>query len=187
MKLIDIANKIDKSKKNESHINITDFDSEFNINLDCYIEQDRLKAYYIGNWYCTDSYVGWRMYFLDNEPVAISFQQGRTFDEEFEWFNKDKALKVRDYLLSLMLRGNDDLNFTTCDLSDDIGEGFSIEFNSQILNPDKATYQGNPIKIIERIRETPDYGLDSLLKVQLLNGEEIIINVKDIKFKFNLV
>lgn len=108
MKLIDIANKIDKSKKNESHINITDFDSEFNINLDYYIEQDRLKAYYIGNWYCTDSYVGCRMYFFDDEPVAISFQQGRKFDEEFRWFSKDNALKVRDYLLSLMPRGNDD-------------------------------------------------------------------------------
>lgn len=187
MKLIDIANKIDKSKKNESHINITDFDSEFNINLDYYIEQDRLKAYYIGNWYCTDSYVGCRMYFFDDEPVAISFQQGRKFDEEFSWFSKDNALKVRDYLLSLMPRGNDDLDFTICDLGNDIGEGYSIEFNSQILNSDKATYKGDPIKIIERIRETPDYGLGSLLKVQLLNSEEIIINVKDIEFKFNLV
>jgi hypothetical protein len=50
----------------------------------------------------------------------------------------------------------------------------------------KATYKGEPIKILERVRETPDHGVDHMLKVELLDGKETVIDLKDIKFKFNL-
>jgi hypothetical protein len=186
MKLIEIANRIDKSSRNEDWVDITKFDTEFNCTFE-YIEQNRLKCYHIGNWLCTDSWVGRRMYFLDDEPVAISTQIGRKYDQEFEWFSEEKALKVRDYLLSLMKENEEDLQLKFCDINDDIGDSFKIEFNCQILNPDKAIYKGKPIKILERIKETPDYGIDKKLKVKLSSGEETILNIKDIDFKFNII
>ena len=187
MKLIEIANKIDKSERNKSYVDLEDLINEFNLDFNLYyVDQDRLKSYYICNWLCTDSWVGWRMYFLDDEPVAVSSQVGRKYGEEFEWFSKEIALKVRDYLISLNQKSDDELNLRLCNIDDDIGNSFKIGFSGQILNPDKATYNGELIKILERIKETPDYGIDKNLKVRLSNGEEIIINVKDIDFKFNL-
>jgi len=109
MKLIDIANKIDKSERNESYVNTDQFSSEFNYEFD-WVKQDRLKAYWIGNWYCTDSYVGYRMYFLDDEPVAFSIQKGRKWSEKFNWISKELALKVREYLISIMPKREDELN-----------------------------------------------------------------------------
>jgi hypothetical protein len=131
MKLIDIVQKIDKSQGNESYVDVTDFNCELDLNLD-YTKQDRLKAYFIGNWLCTDSWVGFRMYFLDDEPVAVSSQMGRKSDEEFKWFSKNVALKVRDYLLSLVKENNDDLNLTICDLNDEYGDCYTVEFKGNI-------------------------------------------------------
>ena len=186
MKLIDIANKIDKSKKNESQVDTMEFSSELNYEFD-YVSQDRLKAYWIGNWYCTDSYVGHRMYFLDDEPVAVSTQTGRKSNETFKWFSKELTLKVKDYLISLMSK-DDELNIMVCDINRDIGDSFKISFNGEILNPKNATYNGGEsIEILERIKDTPDWGIDEMLKVRLNSGEEKVLNVRDLDFKFNLI
>ena len=98
MKIIEIANKIDKSKKNEEFVETDQFSDEFGYEFD-WVEQDRLKSYWIGNWYCTDSYVGFKMYFLNDVPVAVSSQSGRKSEEKFEWFSEELALRVRDYLI----------------------------------------------------------------------------------------
>jgi len=186
MKLIDIANKIDKSERNESYVNTDQFSSEFNYEFD-WVKQDRLKAYWIGNWYCTDSYVGYRMYFLDDEPVAFSIQKGRKWSEKFNWISKELALKVREYLISIMPKREDELNIKICDINEDIGDSYKIEFNSQILNPDNAMLYGESIKILERIKETPDWGIDKMLKIRLSNGKEEIVDIKELDFKYHLV
>ena len=185
MKLIDIAKRIDKSKGNESSVDTMEFSSEFNYDFE-YVNQDRLKAYWIGNWYCTDSYVGYRMYFLDDEPVAVSSQIGRKYDEIFEWFSKELALKVRDYLIFIMPNSAEEFNFKLCDINEDLGDSYKISFNSEILNPERATYNGESIKILERIKENPDWGIDQQLKVELPDTEQKIIDIKEIDFKFNL-
>ena len=186
MKLIDIVKRIDKSKGNESYIDIVELGEE--LNVECgYVEQDKVKAYWIGNWYCTDSYVGYRMYFLDDEPVAVSSQIGRKYDETFEWFSKELALKVRDYLISIMSDITEEISLKLCNINDDIGDSYKISFNSEILNPEKATYNGEPIKILERIKENPDWGIDQQLKIELPDNEQKIIDINEIDFKFNLI
>jgi len=160
MKLIDIANRIDKSPKNESQVDTMEFSSELNYEFD-YVNQDRLKAYWIANWYCTDSYVGYRMYFLDDEPVAVSLQPGRKSNETFEWFSKEMALRVRDYLISLM--------------------------SDEILNPERAIYNDESIGILEEIKDANNWGIGTKLRIKLLSGEEKVVDIKEIDFQFNLV
>ena len=185
MKLIDIASKIDKSKKNESFVDTTDFSLELGYEFD-WVEQNRFKAYWIGNWYCTDSYVGYRIYFLDDEPVAFSIQEGRKCRKNFKWFSKELALKVRNYLISIIPKREEDINFNLCDINEDVGDSYKIQFNSQILNPDNAMFNGQPIKILERIKNTPDYGIDTMLKIKLFDGEEKIVNIRELDFKYHL-
>jgi len=185
MKLIDIANRIDKSPKNESQVDTMEFSSELNYEFD-YVNQDRLKAYWIANWYCTDSYVGYRMYFLDDEPVAVSLQPGRKSNETFEWFSKEMALRVRDYLISLMSDDNE-LNIKLCDINDDIGDSFKISFNGEILNPERAIYNDESIGILEEIKDANNWGIGTKLRIKLLSGEEKVVDIKEIDFQFNLV
>jgi len=184
MKIIEIANKIDKSKKNEEFVETDQFSDEFGYEFD-WVEQDRLKSYWIGNWYCTDSYVGFKMYFLNDVPVAVSSQSGRKSEEKFEWFSEELALRVRDYLISIMPQRK--LNFKLCNINEDVGDSYKIQFNSQILNPENVMFNGQPVKILERIKNTPDYGIDTMLRIKLFDGEEKIVNIRELDFKYHLL
>ena len=186
MKLIEIANKIDKSKNNECYIDITEISAELGLSFYQYVDQDRLKAYYLGPWYCTDSWVGSRLYFFDDEFVAYSFQSGRKNNEEFQWVSKKAVNKVKDFILSLMQQ-EDDCRVSFCDVNEDIGDSYKIGFNTQVLNWSKGRYQGNSFDMIERIKEKPDYGIDKEVRIRLHStGEEMIVNIKDIDFLYRL-
>lgn len=186
MKLIDIANKIDKTKLNEDFINVIDFSEEFNYDFysGSYIEQDRLKCYWVENWICTDTLVGTKMYFLDNEPVAVSMRQARKCDEKFKWFSKDLALKVKNYLISLMKEEEKEIDFEICDLNEDIGEdSYKIYYSSQLDFNKKAMLKGEDIEIIERV----NHGyLSNELKIKTHNGEIKVVNIEELDFKFHL-
>jgi len=184
MKLIDISKRIDKSKNNEDYVDSETISNEFNLDL-YYVKQDKLKSYWIGNWCCTDTWVGYKMYFLDDEHVAVSSQATRKSDENIEWFSKELALKIRDYLLSLMIK--EDEKFTIGDINEDIGEGYKINFNEQIINRDKAEFNGEQVKILEYIKETPNWGIDTKLKIELTNGEIREVEVEELDFRFNIV
>lgn len=185
MKLIDVINNIDKSKQNESRVDTYDLGRELNVDIE-WVNQDRLKSYWIGNWCCTDSYVGCRVYFLDDEPVAVSSQLGRKCDETFEWISKEAALKVREYLFSLIVEEEYEFIGPLCDLNEDVEEGYKIHYNSNIINKDMATLNGEDVFILERIKETPDYGIDRKLRLKLPSGNEKVVNILDLDFKYHL-
>ncbi|MGV4321254.1 hypothetical protein [Bacillus mojavensis] len=183
MKLIDIVNKIDKSTQNEDEVNTESIGYELGLDNVPYADQDRIKCYWIGNWYCTDSYVGYRAYFIDNEPVAISTQLGRKCEENFHWFNLELATKVREYLMSLTLEK--ELNISICDVNEDIGDSYNIEFNAQILNSDRVKLNNEKVEILEKIKHTP-YGTDTKIRIKLPDGKEKNVDVGDLRFGFHV-
>lgn len=182
----EIAQKIDKSNANKCY-NVLDavcpelevYDNFF----DC-VEQTRLTAYWIGAWYDTEGWCGHRLYFLDDEPVAYSFQSDIGYTEQFHWFGRENALKVRDYLLSLLPAK--EVKVTTVGVEEEFGNGFHVPFSSQVLDWSKARYHGVPLKSIERIKGKPDYGIDTELKISLPTAEEKVISVRDLEFQFHL-
>ncbi len=181
MKLIDIARNIDKSPQNEFDVDFDVFSNDLNLNCYGWYEQDRLKGYWLGDWCCTDTAVGSRLYFFDDEPVAYSFQSGRKNDENLYWFSEEAAQKVRGFILSL-----EELHIRVCDVNEDIGDSYKIEFNTQVMDWSMARYNGQPIEFIERIRETPDYGIDTKSKIRVLStGEELVVDIKDLDFLYH--
>ena len=183
MKIIDIANRIDKSKQNEDWVDIEELGNELNVDAS-YEEQDRITCYWVGNWHCTDAHVGYRMYFLDDEPVAFSIQKGRKSDEKFHWFSQELATKVREYLLSLISDQNE-FHVDICDINQDIGETYKIEFNSQIINSDRVKLDNEKVEIIERVKNKP-YGIDDEVKIRLSNGEEKHVEILDLDFGYHV-
>jgi hypothetical protein len=136
MKLRDIINNVDKS--NPDWVNYDTISNEFDIYgvwFDGDSDDDPLKSYYAIKWLCTDSWVGMRVYFLHDEPVCISTQQGRKSDEEFEWLSVEAKDKTRDYLRSLVDEDNEDrcTILTEEDLEKDYEEGYKIGYTGQLL------------------------------------------------------
>ena len=186
MKLIEIANKIDRTEKNESYINMNRIGEVLNLEL-YYAKQNRLKAYWVGGWCCTDTWVGYRMYFLDGQPVCYSEQRGRKCDEKFFWFSRELALKTRDYLLSLMEKDEDFLKFDIVDINKDIEDGYYLDFNDQVIFKNRATLNGEKVEILEYIEDEKWKYVCEKCRVQFMNGEEEIVGMNELKFKYNLI
>lgn len=188
MKLIDAINKIDKSHSNKNWVDIEALAWNLDIQLNRYVEtQDRVKCYWLGNWYCTDSYVGYAIYFFDDEPVALSVQQGRKCDEVITWFSTELALKVKEYILSLMLEEEEEFRVELADINQEIGEGYKVGFNAQLMNHHKPMLNGKPVKILKQLKDTPDYGIGQRLIVELSDGNEGEVQIDSLDFKYHII
>lgn len=182
MKLIDIANTIDKSKKNEDWIDLYELGREFDLDVP-YTDQERLKSYWFGNWYCTDTIVGYKMYFFDDKPVAFSYQKGRKWDEELSWFSENAANDVKAYLVTLLEAKDDELNISLVDINKEIGDSYKIEFNAQLLGTKPAKLNGVPVEITKKYNDHP-YRIDTQVTIKRPTGEEQDVSIRDLDFSF---
>lgn len=82
---------------------------------------DRMIAYPINTWVCTDTRVGVYAYFFDLRLVAVSFQQGRKWPVEFHWISVGEAVPVRDFILSL---SEPEYNYVLIDLNTKVDDIF---------------------------------------------------------------
>lgn len=62
----------------------------------------RLKAYPIRTWLCTDTTVGLYAIWMDGVPVGCSWQSCRKANVGYSWINAEAATLVRDMLLSMI-------------------------------------------------------------------------------------
>jgi len=190
MKLIDALKNINKSKEFQTWISSNFMENEFDIDVynspydeENWENQERLTCYYLFNWFCTDSEVGYRVYFFDDKPVAISSQQGRKWREEVEWVSKECFDKVKDYVLSFVTERNYNITLIE-DLEAEIGEGYRIEFYEQLFKHhfDNVVYNNERVKIVDfkeeygqQINNNP-YERDTV-QIEYENGEKELVNL----------
>lgn len=185
MRIIDIVNRVDKSKRNASWVDVTELGNDLNVDgLDHY-DQERIKSYYLTDWMCTDTVVGARVYFFDDVPCCISMQDGRKSDEHFSWFSKEIATKVRMYLFSLLMEESDNLNIDITDPNEEYEPIFKIDYNSQIWNRKEAIYNRENVKIVKHIKKC-QYGIDKELIIQFANGDQKNVQIEELDFYFNI-
>ncbi len=184
--LKEIINSIDfEDKKIQTSPDWEDLAAYFNIYDLGWSNDERLKAYHIKTWLCTDSWVGWNAYFLDNEFVCVSSQNARKSDTEFDFISKEIGLKVYEYLLSL-IRAENEPTIDILDLDAEIPERFKIEYNSQILHK-SAWYVGQKVKIK---RTSYPHGQDSnkyfhTVEIEMPNESTIEVDCRELEFEYN--
>lgn len=189
MKLREIIEKLDKSEKNSSWIDINELaNSEFDIFSWVSKEPDKLKAYYFLKWYCTDSYVGGRVYFLDDKPIAITWQGGRKASQDFQWISKEVFKETRDYILTLTEEDIKIENIDLVDLDTEYNDGYPVEYSSQLLT-NKLIYKstGEYIDVIEKydgMDKIKDWGN---VKVQFKSGTNSLISMKEILVPYEVI
>jgi hypothetical protein len=155
------------------------------VDYDKLYKNERLKCYFIKKWYCTDTYVGLRAYFLDNELICFSNQAGRKMDEEFHFISIDFANKMKIFLETFSIENI----FSNIELIDDgtldeiIKGTFKIKYNSQILH-EEAYYGDKKVKIIKTNFpfNSEHYFHGVLIEV---DNKQIMVNCKDLNFEFN--
>jgi hypothetical protein len=163
MKLEYIIENIDKSQSGD--VDVGSIAEELGIHE--YIpwdESGRLKSYFYAKWYCTDTYVGGRVYFLDDVPVALSWQSARKSTEVFRWLDKKSAYDYVDSLREKPELQNDDL-----DLSEEIGVGFKICYGSQLLTKE-IIYKNELCKIVRTWRKHDE--IDNWGNVEIIHNNK---------------
>ena len=84
-----------------------------------------LKAYWSLNWVCTDTGVGLRFYFLNDEFIGASFQPARKSDEEFQWVSQEAFDKCKEYILGVYinhLKKNDQRVVNIINMNEDVSD-----------------------------------------------------------------
>lgn len=189
MKVKDLLQNVNKAKEFEDEVYISDFaEKVFEIyDTHHWDSQTRLTSYYFGSWHCTDTMVGFKVYFFDDEPVAISSQLGRKQTENFEWISKETYKKVKDHILSYreVQEGEPKL----IDLEAEISETYKIEFYGQMYDSHKnnAIYDNSSVRIIDNKKSFNDgvYHPETVL-IETEFGEREWVEPKLLSFPYNL-
>lgn len=89
-------------------------------NFDCWSEDfgKRMRMYSVYSWVCTDTVVGMFVYFLDNQPVAVSTQTARKSDREVKFLSKEGYLFVKEVVATFM--NEEQENATYAGVNDEI-------------------------------------------------------------------
>jgi hypothetical protein len=119
MNLKDAIANVNKDPSNDGWASPSLVADALGLSLYYYNNSDRLKKYWINHWLCTDTYVGLAVYFLDDEPIGVSYQSGRKYPEEFEWLSQEAVDKTFSFLVTLFIQ---DDNIIFADLEKDIAE-----------------------------------------------------------------
>lgn len=77
-----------------------------------------------------------------------------------------------------------ELNISICDINEDIGDSYKIEFNSQIINFDRVKLNNEKVQILEKIKNTTEP--DTEVKIKLPNGAEKHVDISDLDFDFHI-
>ena len=184
MTLQEIIDNIDKSNK-DSYVNLEEIAREFNIHE--YVDGDdsRISSYYYAKWLCTDSWVGGRVYFLDDKPICVSWQSGRKSYEDFEWISQEAFNITHQYILTL-ISPNIPIP-AIADLTQELGVGFHVEYGSQLLHGNviyKST--GTIVKVTKKFNDMSDVKMWNYIEVQFPDGEIKEVSMSDILAPFDL-
>lgn len=149
----------------------------------------RLKSVFIQVWYCTDTYVGLRAYFLDDVFIATSWQPNRKSDEEFTFTSIEAARMLKDYLFSLLEETSEiDINvFKEDDLDEEFEDTFTVEYNSQILH-NKVYYEGEEAEVLQCQYPWSDKEkYFHTVKIKTADNKTKEVNCKSLKLKYNAI
>lgn len=187
MKLSEIIEKIDKSKENSLDVDVQDFNRYLNLDLPYLFKEDieHLKAYFIIKWYCTDSWVGIWVYFLNDKSVAIGSQFGRKSDVEIHFINNESTLELRKYLLSFVEDEFSIEKTRLVDIDEEWGNSYTIDYSSQLLT-DTGFYKDQPVTVVKKYRDYKDIDKWSTVDVKLPNDEIVNISMDEFAIPFSI-
>lgn len=189
MKIKDLIYNVKKSDLNKDWVDPEVFQHDLRFDNPSFNYEkvaERMTCYFAGSWYCTDSAVGTRVYFLDDQPVALSFQSGRKSDENIYFTSKETAVKVREFLLSCIENADED-PYEYCgylNLDDDIGDGYHINYTKQITNISLASGILFGDKEVKYVGDGDPKDYISQKCVIKTEGREKTVDIDKLKFKW---
>lgn len=187
MKMRDLIKVVERNEQNSTSADIDEFCRELDLNhypgwnkeFD-----DKVKGYWLIKWLCTDTWVGYVVYFMDNEPVAVSVQTARKSGTQYEFVSLEAATKVRAFILECL--GEGEFTPSLMDLDEETDLEYTVSYSSQLL-VDKGMYGGRVVKVVSVCHrwDDPDLQMDELF-VSYADEPESIMKINTSDFKIPL-
>jgi len=188
MKISELLAKINKSDKNSNWVHLDEISNELGLNLYITEKNTELKSYWLWKKYDTDSYVGLEAFFLKDEFVLLTMQNGRKSDTNYEWASKELKNKVINYIISLEDTTEDEDNSEYVDFDEELGNGVSVSYSSQLLT-NNVIYKktGEMVNITDSWANEKDCKKWSLVEITFESGDTKIVKLdNDITIPFCL-
>ena len=144
-----------------------------------------LSTNHLKQWYCTDTWVGIDVIYLNNHPVAVTNQIGRKWDVNIYFLSEEAKNSVKDYLISLY--NNQEEGYvdylTEDDLNEEMGDYFKIEYAPQVLYK-TAWLNGEQVEITQKPRNLNNNFNLHTVAIKHKDGVEEWIDVRELDFEY---
>ena len=149
-----------------------------------YDDHVNLTTNHLKQWYCTDTWVGINVIYLNNHPVAVTNQIGRKCDVNIYFLSEESKNLVKEYLLSLYSGQQDYSEYLTeDDLNEEMGDYFKIEYSSQVLYK-TAWLNGEQVEITQKPRNLNDNINFHTVAIKHKDGVEEWVDVRELDFEY---
>ena len=181
--LVDKASQLPKKE-----YNLWDEDLLSAVGLDIYYhnydDPVNLTTNHLKQWYCTDTWVGIDVIYLNNSPVAVTNQVGGKMDVNIYFLSEEAKNSVKDYLISLYNNQQDCADYLTeDDLNEEMGDYFKIEYSSQVLYK-TAWLNGEQVEITQKPRNLNNKINLHTVAIKHKDGVEKWIDVRELDFEY---
>ena len=181
--LIEKASQLPKQE-----YNLWDEDLLSAVGLDIYYhnydDPVNLTTNHLKQWYCTDTWVGIDVIYLNNSPVAVTNQVGRKMNVNIYFLSEEAKNSVKDYLISLYNNQQDCAEYLTEDgLNEEMGDYFKIEYSSQVLYK-TAWLNGEQVEITQKPRNLNNKINLHTVAIKHKDGVEKWIDVRELDFEY---
>jgi hypothetical protein len=183
MRLKEVLEKVDRSQANTYSACISEFCDALGItDILGWSEEfsKRVKKHYLIKWYCTGTWVGVCVYYMDGIPVAISTQTARKSDVDYKFTCNAAVRDVRNFIRELEDHENPTIDLI--DPTEEVSETYTVSFAGQLLTS-YGTYKGRSCTVVEKV---PGY-ISKRIIVSFDDSNSIKeIDVKDFKIPINI-
>lgn len=186
MKIKDILGLTDKRNK-EYGVDLTKLAEELGHEYyyNSYEDDKDIEVYWLSKWVCTDTEVGQRVYFLNDEPVCYSTQSARREDEIFYFFDEECVVKLKQYFFNRELElFKNKVSYKRYD--DELSTVYNVKFNDHLDNQTEGYIGDELVEIVEFLGGNDFNNISDNIKVKYPNGETKVVNVSELNIPIYL-
>jgi len=188
MKFKDIIEKFKRTKENENqYLDVEEIANEMNLQLDFDYEkvkllENHLKSYWFIRWLCTDTWVGTKLYFFDDEFVFLTNQTGRKCGMIFEWKDENSFKLIQSEILKCVIVEEQASKCDLINMEEDYDLFYDLDFTEQVIGSE-AYYLDELVQIVDKPHRTSD-GKTNFREIYInVDGKTIMVDVRSLKFK----
>ena len=191
MKLIDVINNIDTSDENSDYVSIYGFCESVWGSYDIFsdesskIFESQMKSYWINSWYCTDTYVGYKVYIWNGTPCAVSSQSARKERETIEFLSGDLYRNIKNWINSLVDSDEENHLIDPRDLEQEIDDTYRVSYGSQTLEK-QGFVDGVSVTVVKIYDSYNNISQWKLIDCKFPDGSVKTIETKDFRIPIHV-